>query len=222
MKAIALKYNSDSRPAFTLVETVVSLAILMVLLSGIVLAFRRTVDSAYDQILQERAIAVAQRQIELLLASGQEPESTGLLNEDELDPLFLWRLELRRIAPTSAKTTIKNSVIMAKVTVQCNWAEAQLPEPVELCRYFGSLDPKEGQNVAVPLRPAYEQETWYIELREKLGRDPTPDEVLRQILKGMDLPEEIMGDIEDFEGLEDTEDLDLDDLESLKNKEKDE
>ena len=214
MSIIALKYDFGSRSAFTLVEAVASLAILMVLLSSIVVAFRRTVDSAYDQILHERAVAVAQRQIELLLASEQEPESTGLFNEDELDPLFSWKMELKRVAPASQNITIRNSVIMAKVTVTSDPTEAELSEPVELYRCFGTLTPKEGQEIAAPLKPAYEEEPWYIELKEKLGREPTQEEILGQILKGMDLSEEIMEEIGELDGLED---LDLEDLESLRN-----
>ena len=172
------------------------------MLSSIVLAFRRTVDSAYDQILQERAIAVAQRQIELLLASEQEPDSTGLFNQDELDPLFSWQMELKRVAPSSSRVTIETSIIMAKVTVKSNLLETQSIEPIELYRYFATLNPREGQEIAVPPIPAYQQDPWYEELKKKLGHEPTSEEVLQEIIKKFDLPDEFKQELEDLDDLD--------------------
>ena len=52
---------------------------------------------------------------------------------------------------------------------------------MENISYLGSLDPLPGQTMAVP----FEQQTepWMEELREKLGREPTPEEIIQEMIR---------------------------------------
>jgi len=173
--------------AFTLVEVAVSVLLLAMLLGGVVLALRRTTTALTTQSLRNAAAQVAERRLESLLASLQEPNSQELHGQDQTDPRFSWTFSLTREAgdPTQPGLGLESSVIKAKVTVRAesDWASG---EPlVELVRYFGTLQPREGHTVAVP----YESEqptpepAWIEQLRQKLGREPTLDELLQEMVK---------------------------------------
>ena len=210
------------RRAFTLIEVVASLAVIAVMLTGVLLAFRKTVDHSVAHILDERAAAVAQRRMELLLASGQEPESADLQGHDEMDERFRWQLSLRRIAVGDGPPLpdLTNTVIEAIVTVEYDEVIDMDREPFEMVRYFAQLRPLPGQAIAVPLESDIEEPLWYVDLREKLGRDPTIDEVLAEMTRIKMVPPEFMDnfragasgregseeDYEDEEGEEDDED----------------
>ena len=189
------------------------MAILAFMLTGIIVAFERTVDSASRQSLREQAVAVAQRHMELLLANPQEPNSTGLPEIDEIAPFFTWQLNLERVAASTsaARRDLTNTAIVATVRVDCALPEAQPFEPVELIRYFATLRPKPGQTVAVPLTSDKQEALWYIELKEKLGREPTLRETLQQLLKVEDIPPELLEEIDltDPNDIEDDEDLEF-------------
>ncbi len=183
--------------AFTLIEVVASVTVLVLILSGIVVGYNRMVTRVYEQSLRERALAVAQRQIEMIMGSDQEPEGTGLSGPDEIDPIFNWEMELKRVPVNEEEQlNIKNSIIQATVTVSCNQPTASQQEPVRIQRYFSNLKPRPGQQYAVPIPSQYEEEMWFVELRQRLGRDPTPQEVLTEFLKNMETPDEIMEELE--------------------------
>jgi len=122
------------------------------LTSGFV-AYERTVDRIRAQMLEERALSVAQRQMEMLIASGQEPNSIDLNGIDEDDPFFSWRMDLRRETFGGVPLTLASPI---KATITVEWEEEQLFEKsgIELTRYYAALDPVSGSDVAVPIQPA--------------------------------------------------------------------
>jgi prepilin-type N-terminal cleavage/methylation domain-containing protein len=192
--------TSEKKTGFTLIEVIASLAILAVLLAGVMVIYQRTIDSVGRQIMRERAMAVAQRHMEVLLAHAQEPNVIGLPIRDEIDPLFTWQLDLKRIMVDSdspspgdfAKTFIQ-------ATVKVNQAEAEAGErsTVELIRYFATLKPIPGQPIAVPIAP--ELPPWYLELQEKLGREPTIQEALQCLIESGQLPPDALEEIGELE-----------------------
>jgi len=186
------------KPGFTLLEAIVSSVLLISILATIVVAFYNTTDSVDKQILRRRAYAVAQRHMELLLASQQEPESYGLPNPDDLDLFFNWQLDLKRTSADDSppKPNLSNTVIVATVTVDCIYPESKPFELVELTRYFATLKPKPGEAIAVPLTQDKEEELWMIKLREKLGREPTTTEILQHLFKIEGLPQELLEDLD--------------------------
>ena len=184
MQKIAAGFTSPGRRGFTLIEVVVSIFILIILFSGILLAFHRTQESVYDFIIRERAAAAAQRRMELLLANNQEPNSLHLHGRDDLDPLFLWTLDLERILidDNSVVKTTDNTVIKATVRVEADLPQVQNQYAIELVRYFDLMRPMSGSDVAVPL-PASPNARWLENLKEKLGREPTIDEIFNELIR---------------------------------------
>jgi len=182
-----------SRPrAFTLVEVVVSVLLLVILLSGVFDAYRRTSDRIMQQILRERAASVAQRRMEFLLASRQEPNSHALHGRDEIDPTFNWRLNLQReyIPSLAAQSKISSSVIKATIIVEAGLPEREKQPLVQLVRLFGSLKPLPGQDLAVPFLQEEQEPAWYAELKAKLGREPTLEEALFVLMQSGDISDE--------------------------------
>ena len=88
-------------------------AILSFMLTGAFVAYERTGDRIVAQILEERALSVAQRQLEMLIASGQEPNSVALNGFDEDDPQFSWRLDLQRESFGGLPLTLSSPIICA-------------------------------------------------------------------------------------------------------------
>lgn len=181
-----------NRPgAFTLIEVVVSVLILVILLGGILVAYRRTTENVVIHNLRERAAAVAQRRIEFLLASRQEPNSHELHGRDEVDPLFNWRMNLQReTIPGKWSGRLPESFIKATVEVMADLPETRNEPLVEMVRLFRTLKPLPGQEMAVPFETEEQKPTWYTELREKLGREPTLDEVLGALMSAGELSQE--------------------------------
>ena len=174
-----------TRRAFTLIEVVASMLILGVIFGSVLLSFDRGTDAAVVQSVRERAVAVAQRRIETLLATRLEPNSTPQHGQDEVDELFSWTLNLSRESVTSTppKSDLSNTVIKAVITVYCDsLADAGFGQ-VELVRYLESLTPMPGREIAVPITGDDEGLLWYADLRERLGREPTLDETLGEMVR---------------------------------------
>jgi type II secretory pathway pseudopilin PulG len=182
---------------FTLIEAVAGILILVIMLGTFIVAFQQTVDAAAMASLRERATEVAQRHLEMLLANPQEPNSIGLPSIDEIDPLFVWQMNLKRITIGTRGTyqNLSNTVIEATVSAQCASDENRSIQPVKLTRYFATMKPKPGNTIAVPLTPDQEN-IWYIELKQKLGREPTLKESLEYMLQLEGLPAEWAEEIE--------------------------
>ena len=188
--------------AFTLVEVAASTLLLGILLSVVVVAFNRSVDSITDNRLRAAASSVAQRRIETVMATMQEPNDHELHGRDELDPRFLWTLKLTRepVQGYGDSQDLETSVIRAQVNVQAADDSSGGGPLLELTRYFSTLEPLEGETVAVPFQSEQPQveEPWIDELRDTLGREPTLDELLQEMIKrgeispemgeGLDLP----------------------------------
>ena len=166
----------QNNKGFTLTEVVASVILLGLLLVGAYKMLGNTTRSIADNLVRERAIEVARRQMEFLLVTRQEPESTGLETVDDIDPDFTWKLELEREPVGDKPATLANTIIHATVTVSSSLGN-DIITPVELHRFFGTLEPKEGNAVAVPLKTAYGEDEIFQLLRQMLGRDPTPQEV---------------------------------------------
>lgn len=176
------KIGRHKQRGFTLVEAVASVILLGILLSGVYSVLSSCGSSVSRNLIRERAVEVARRHIEMLLVSKQEPESTGLEVVDEIDEDFLWKLDLERQTVGQKPATLENTVIHATVTVSLNGESSDM-EPVELHRFFATLEPKPGNVVAVPLETAYEQDESYQELKKKLGREPTIQEMIDYMSK---------------------------------------
>lgn len=210
--------NRPRRPsAFTLIEVVAGVFLLALMLATITVAFQRTSQAVIDKTFKERAAAVAQRRLELLLASRQEPNTLGLRGRDELDPVFRWDLDLSRetVGNDPPRDDLSNTVIKAVITVTSDPTTTTMPD-LKMVRYFASLLPLPGHDIAVPLIPEQEEALWYIELRERLGREPTIEEALEEMVSILELPPETltaedMQDLqEDLEFLEDPNKTDED------------
>ena len=224
----AKRFASGCGCGFTLIEVVAGMFLLAAMLAAVTVAFHRTTESVIEKSFEERAGAVAQRRLELLIASGQEPNTISLRGRDEFDPVFLWEISLSRevVGAGSPRDDLSNTIIKAVVKVASD-SESGDPElDVQMVRYFASLLPLPGFDVAVPLVPEQEEAPWYIELRERLGREPTIEETLEEMVKLMELPPELLtleaeegdeeGDEEgEDEGLleEEEEDEELEELE---------
>jgi len=70
---------------------------------------------------------------------------------------------------------------------------------VELVRYFAYLKPLPGNTMAVPFQYETEEPQWITELREKLGREPTPEEIFEEMLNELNLSDEEMKEIRSME-----------------------
>ena len=105
------------------------------------------------------------------------------------------------IGSGAATGDLSNTMIMATVTVTSDTEEGVgEKEKVELVRYFAGLKPLPGQAVAVPIQTEIEEEPqWYIDLRQKLGREPTVDEALQELVRIGELPQ---GFMEEMKGTE--------------------
>ena len=182
----------QGRSGFTLIEVVASLIVLSILLAGVLASYHRTIDTVAAQMLRERAVSVAQRHMEILMANLQEPNSINVPLQDELDELFTWQLDLQRIAldNSAPEENLANTLIQATVTVKCEAADVRNPPKVELVRYFSTygLAPLPGRAVAVPITSEYEEPEWYTILRESLGREPTMEEALQYMIETGELP----------------------------------
>ena len=192
--------GSGQARAFTLVEVVVGVALLAIILTSALVAFHKTTDGVWDQTLKERAGAVAQRHIELLLTSLQEPNSAERSGQDEWDPMFAWELDLQRESMDASPATLKSPV---KVTVTVAWdpvIEGSASE-IALVRYFPAtaIKPIPGYPVTVPVTQLLEDPDWYVELVEELGREPTFEETIKKMLGDTDLPLEFPDYMEDAE-----------------------
>jgi len=186
------------KSGFTLIEVMAGILILVIMLGTFVVAFQRTVEAAATATLRERATAVAQRHLEMLMANPQEPNSVGLPGLDEVDPMFTWQMNLKRITIGTRGTyeNLSNTVIEATISVQCESDKNLSAKPVKLTRYFATMKPKPGNTIAVPLTPDDPDNIWYIELKQKLGREPTLKESLEYMLQLEGLPAEWAEDIE--------------------------
>jgi hypothetical protein len=170
------------------------MVLLALMLTGVLVAYRRTMNAISRHTIRQHAAAIAQTRMETLLAIRQEPNSADLSGRDELQGEYTWEYTLSREVIGSAVPAkdLSNTVIKAVVTVR---HEGDLyeddPVEVELTRYFGSLKPIPGQPVAVPLTPEIEEPDWYLALKEKLGREPTAEEAMAELLRNEDLPPDL-------------------------------
>ena len=174
--------SRHNRKGFTLIEVIAATILLGLLLTGAYSVLHESTSQVTRSLITQRGAEVARRQMELLMTTRQEPETTGLETIDEEDPDFNWKLDLQREAVGEKAPTLKNTIIHATITVSY-LGDGNLMEPFELHRYFEALTPKPGNAVAVPLRPAYEDDEFYLRLKEQLGREPTPQEFLEATLK---------------------------------------
>ena len=185
---------------FTLIEAVVSVLILAILLTGVLIAHQRSCDAVILQHLRTRAAAVAERRIELLLATREEPNSAQLHGRDELEPLFTWKMNLKReaIAPDKSPRNPRHSVVKATVTVEADLARDREKPLVEMVRFFGTneLKPLPGQLIAAPY--VSEEEITYQELKRTLGREPTLSELLKEMIKTGQIPADEAQEIQDI------------------------
>ena len=212
-----MKSDRRHRGGFTLIEVVAGVFLLALMLATVTVAFRRTTEAVIDKSFQERAGAVAQRRLELLVASRQEPNTINLHGRDEFDPVFRWEVSLSRevIGNDSPREDLSNTIIKAVVKVTSDSEASTTGSVVQMIRYFASLLPLPGNDVAVPLVPEQEEAPWYIELREKLGREPTIDETLDAMVKMLELPPELLSLGRDAENDDDDDDDDEDAMENL-------
>ena len=182
--------------AFTLVEVIVSTLILGIMISGMLLAFHRTKEGTYQYALRERAAAVGQRRLEMLLSTYQEPNNLYLYGQDDLDPLFSWTLNLERILvdEQSLFRNVENTIIKATVIVEADLPKMQNQPLITLVRYFDVLAPLPGNDVAVPL-PLEPTARWLEELTEKLGREPTLEEILTEMVNQGEITTDILQEL---------------------------
>ena len=168
---------------FMMVEVMAAVVILGIMVSGVVMAFRRTLENVAAHSTDEQAMSVAHRRMELLLAERQEPDDGDLQGRDELYPQFTWELTLNRVVAGkgTAKVDLSNTVIQALVAVRREDELGQSKPVVELGRFFEGLIPIEGQAVAVPMTYEREDPLWYLELTERLGREPSAEETVREM-----------------------------------------
>lgn len=194
---------------FTLIEVVAGVFLLAIMLATVTVAFHRTVEAVIDKSFEERAGAVAQRRLELLIASRQEPNTINLRGRDEFDPIFRWELSLSReaVGNKPPREDLSNTVIKVVVRVTTDEEGGRESSIVQMTRYFASLLPLPGSDVAVPLIPEQKEAQWYVELRDRLGREPTMEETLQEMVRVLDLPEDLM-----FLDVDDDEDEDIEDL----------
>jgi len=176
------QYNNFSCYAFTLVEVMASVMLLGILMMTIMTAYQGTTDNIIEKIMMEEAMEVAQRRMEILIASKQEPESTDRSGQDDINESYYWTLDLVREQVADTPLTIKNSYIKATVTV--GWEQTGSIVLVKLDRFFSDLKPIEGESVAVPLMGNTQAPQWYDDLIDQLGREPTMEEILQHMMEG--------------------------------------
>jgi len=196
-----VKDNTTNYRGFTLIECAAGLVVLAILLVGVLAAYRKTVEGVAANVLRERAMAVAERQMENLMGTLQEPDSENTSGEDEYDPLFTWELKLVRevVEGDTPSQDMKNTAIKATVVVECQAEEMREAAKVELVRYFAYMKPLPGNTMAVPFQYETEEPQWITELREKLGREPTPEEIFEEMLNELNLSDEEMKEIRSME-----------------------
>lgn len=186
-------------PGFTLVEVACAMVVLAIILGGVLVAFDLTTSRAVERQWRRRALGVAERQMEYLVSTRQEPNAVDMEGVDEYDPQFFWTLTLERVSVDGKmpRSDLTNTVIEAVVTVQPEDAYAETDAEVRLVRRFADLKPRPGEKIAVPYSPDYEEPQWYLELRQKLGREPTAEETFQALfeLEGWSLEMEEGGQI---------------------------
>jgi type II secretory pathway pseudopilin PulG len=180
--------KSSGASGFSLIEAVVSVLILAMIVGGMLLAYSNTTDKLLDASVRASAVAVAERQMEYLLDSRMEPNAHELHGQDELDPRFTWHIVMSRepvesIGGRAGSVSAANSVIKATMRVESEILSSE--EPVELIRYLGALEPLPGQSLAV--LPEAAEEPWLKELRQKLGREPTLQELIQEMIRRGDM-----------------------------------
>jgi prepilin-type N-terminal cleavage/methylation domain-containing protein len=190
---LTIRNLTGGHRGFTLLEVSVSIAILGMMLGGLMVAYSRTADRIAMGMVRSRGMDIAQKKMEYLLASLQEPNVIDMSGEDEDDPAFHWDLELKRIpiGTPMIKQDLSNTVIEIKVTVKHQEEKEETGTKVELTRYVAGMKPRPGQVVAVPASSQREEPLWLLELREKLGREPTPEEVMQQMMKASGMSEDL-------------------------------
>ncbi len=165
--------RNGSPGGFTLLEVAAAILILSFMLSSVFVAFHRSGVALYERTIEDRALAVAQRQMEYLIAAGKEPNSVELDGIDELDPLFKWQFDLRR-ETFGGLPLSKESPIRARLQVQWDEGPSGRQGEMELVRYYATLTPSGGKEVAVPVEPTDMSDL----LSDCLGREATPDEAI--------------------------------------------
>ena len=171
-------------------EVIASVAVLAILLSTIMVAHSRTTGMIVRQMLMDRACDVAQRQMEKLIASKQEPTHNQLTGRDEIDPLFTWTMTLSRESFAGSTANLSSPI---KASLRINWdsMDNQNPAELEFVRYFTRLTPPLGQSVSVPINRDTKQPEWYLDLLSELGREPTIEETLKRLIEMEELPEDL-------------------------------
>ena len=159
--------GKSNRRGMTLVEVIAAVTLLTFLLTNVFVAFQRSSQALYRQVMTERALAVAQRQMEMLIATGQEPNSAETEGTDDADPLFEWRLDLKRDS-VGGQPVSRTSPIRAQVTV--TWDNGKETDELQLVRYYASLDLQSGDLLTSPISP---EET----VENCLGSVPTPEQM---------------------------------------------
>ena len=177
--------KSNNQKGFTLIEVIAATILLGLLLAGAYSILNESTRQVTRSLIAQRAAEVARRQMELLITTRQEPDSTGLETDDLQDPAFSWKMDLKRVPVGEKAATLNNTVIHATVTVSY-LGDGKPMEPYELHRFFESLNPKGDNSIAVPLQPAYEQDEFYLKLKEKLGREPTSQELFEAMMQMQD------------------------------------
>ncbi|MBI9017430.1 MAG: hypothetical protein JEZ07_09250 [Phycisphaerae bacterium] len=139
-----------------LLEALASGIILAIMLTLTLKAYHSRLDRIGDMKIREYAGVVAERQMEILLASQQEPDDTGTYQEDNVDPDFIWKVDLERIVVDDDRTSeieadYMNTLIKATITVKLNSQSDMGIDPVERIRYMSFLRGVDGNPVGVPL-----------------------------------------------------------------------
>ncbi|MBN1844874.1 MAG: hypothetical protein JW810_04265, partial [Sedimentisphaerales bacterium] len=157
--------------------------------------YRRTTDGLEREGLRQAAGIVAQRRMEILLDSRQEPNAQELHGQDELDPRFSWELSMAREQMDVAggrQNTAAASVIKATVRVESYLLGGDTL--VELERYIGSLEPLAGREMAVPF-PDQPSSPILEELRELLGHEPSLDEIIEELIRRGEIDEDMADEL---------------------------
>ncbi len=268
-----------TRKAFTFIEVMAAVLLLSMILAGMYVGMEKTADKVMDQTQRQRAMAVAQQKMELLIATKKEPEVSQMSGRDRMDPEFVWHWNLTRenFSPLPNKPDLSNTVIKATITViwedkdiqqvgfedpsyrrnenlrdgqrrrnsssdplgyyddqgnyvednyeyQENYSEYEeldsqsgteglgmkledgrlratksvskqskifsgIEQKVELSRFFAHIGfkPRKGQTVAVPAQDDALPDRWYMDLKQKFGREPFPEEVMEYLMNNLEV-----------------------------------
>lgn len=180
---------------FTLIEVAASVLIMAVLLGTVMTVYHRITETVIFHNARERATAVATRRMELLLSDRSEPNSAETQGSDPIETTFDWQLSLSRISIDNSPPLkdLSNTVIKAVITVEWDkgMVDAAESEKLEMVRYLSYLRPLPGHAVAVPMSSEESDPQWYIDLRERLGREPTAEETFKELVKIGDMPAEL-------------------------------